>query len=69
MRLRSLLTLLLSLATVPAVTRPVFARKSAPTDVILVDRHIFEIDPHAIGDTKVVITIVGGKLVYEADAK
>ena len=53
----------------PAVTRPVFARKSAPTDVILVDRHIFEIDPHAIGDTKVVITIVGGKLVYEDDAK
>ena len=38
-------------------------------DVILVDRNIFEVDPHTIGDTKVVITIVGGKIVYEADAK
>ena len=38
-------------------------------DVIIVDRNIFEIDPHAIGDTKVVTTIVGGKLVYEDDAK
>ena len=38
-------------------------------DVIIVDRNIFEIDPHTIGDTKVVTTIVGGKIVYEADAK
>jgi predicted amidohydrolase YtcJ len=38
-------------------------------DIIIVDRNIFEIDPHSIGDTKVVITIVGGKIVYEADAK
>jgi predicted amidohydrolase YtcJ len=38
-------------------------------DVIIVDRNIFEIDPHTIGDTKVVATIVGGKIVYEADAK
>jgi predicted amidohydrolase YtcJ len=38
-------------------------------DVIIVDRNIFEIDPHSIGDTKVVTTIVGGKIVYEADAK
>jgi predicted amidohydrolase YtcJ len=38
-------------------------------DVIIVDRNIFEIDPHSISDTKVVITIVGGKIVYEADAK
>ena len=38
-------------------------------DVIIVDRNIFEIDPHTIGDTKVLTTIVGGKIVYEADAK
>jgi len=38
-------------------------------DAIVVDRNIFEIDPHTIGDTKVVTTIVGGKIVYEADAK
>jgi predicted amidohydrolase YtcJ len=38
-------------------------------DVIIVDRNIFEIDPHTIGDTKVVTTIVGGKIVYEAAAK
>jgi len=38
-------------------------------DVIVLDRNIFEIDPRRIGDTKVVTTIVGGKIVYEADAK
>jgi predicted amidohydrolase YtcJ len=36
-------------------------------DVIIVDRNIFEIDPHGIGDTKVLTTIVGGKIVYEAE--
>ncbi|MGB7729397.1 MAG: amidohydrolase [Candidatus Acidiferrum sp.] len=35
-------------------------------DVILVDKNIFEIDPHTIDETKVVLTIVGGKIVYEA---
>ena len=43
------------------------AEKAA--DIIIVNRNIFEIDPHAIGDTKVVVTIVGGKIVYDADAK
>ena len=38
-------------------------------DLIIVDRNIFEIDPHSIADTKVVTTIVGGKVVYEADSK
>jgi predicted amidohydrolase YtcJ len=38
-------------------------------DVLILDRNIFEIDPHTIGDTKVVTTIVGGKIVYEAAAK
>jgi hypothetical protein len=45
----------------------IVAEKAA--DVIIVDRNIFEIDPHTIGDTKVVTTIVGGKIVYEAEAK
>ncbi len=35
-------------------------------DVIVVDKNIFEIDPHTIDETKVVLTIVGGKIVYEA---
>jgi predicted amidohydrolase YtcJ len=35
-------------------------------DVIIVDRNIFEVDPHTINKTKVVLTIVGGKIVYEA---
>jgi len=38
-------------------------------DLIIVDRNIFEVDAHTIGKTKVVFTIVGGKIVYEADAK
>ncbi len=38
-------------------------------DIIILDRNIFEIDPHNIGETKVVITIVGGKIVYEAENK
>jgi hypothetical protein len=43
-------------------------RASRP-DAIIVGRSIFEIDPHTISDTKVVTTILGGKFVYEADAK
>lgn len=38
-------------------------------DLIVVDKNIFEIDPHRIGDTRVATTIVGGKLVYEADSQ
>jgi hypothetical protein len=56
----------------PGGTRPVFAQQSsrlAPAARIIVDRNIFEIDPHTIGDTKVVTTIAGGKTVYEDDAK
>jgi predicted amidohydrolase YtcJ len=36
-------------------------------DIIIVNKNIFEIDPHHIGTTKVTTTIVGGKIVYEAD--
>jgi len=38
-------------------------------DVIIVDRNIFEIDPHSIADTRVLTTIVGGRIVYEAEEK
>jgi predicted amidohydrolase YtcJ len=38
-------------------------------DVIMVDRNVFEIDPRNIDQTKVVLTIVGGKVVYEADTR
>jgi predicted amidohydrolase YtcJ len=38
-------------------------------DLIIVSQSIFEIDPHTIAKTKVVKTIVGGRVVYQADAK
>ncbi len=38
-------------------------------DLIILSENIFDIDPHKIGATKVVTTIVGGRLVYQADAK
>src|SRR5579863_9445753 len=38
-------------------------------DLVIVSQNIFEIDSHTIAKTKVVKTIVGGKIVYEADAK
>ena len=53
----------------PAITHPVFARESAPTDVFPREIHILEIDPQTIGDTKVVVTILEAKIVYEADAE
>jgi len=31
--------------------------------------NIFDINPHKIGTTTVVATIVGGRLVYQADSK
>jgi len=30
---------------------------------------LFDIDPHKIADTKVITTMVGGRVVYQADAK
>jgi predicted amidohydrolase YtcJ len=36
-------------------------------DLIIVSQDIFEIDAHQIGQTKVVTTIVGGRLVYQSD--
>lgn len=38
-------------------------------DLIVVDRNLFEIDPHSIAETKVATTIVGGRVVYEVEGK
>jgi predicted amidohydrolase YtcJ len=37
-------------------------------DLIIVSQNIFEIDPHAIAQTKAIETIVGGRVVYQAEA-
>jgi hypothetical protein len=38
-------------------------------DLIMISQNIFEIDPHKISETKVLLTIVGGRVVYQPDAK
>jgi predicted amidohydrolase YtcJ len=38
-------------------------------DLIIVSQNIFDIDPRHIGETKVLTTIVGGRVVYQAQAK
>ena len=38
-------------------------------DLIVVSQNIFEIDPHHLADTRVIVTIVGGRVVYQAEAK
>jgi predicted amidohydrolase YtcJ len=38
-------------------------------DLIIISQNIFEIDPHRIAETKVLTTIVGGRVVYQAPAK
>lgn len=43
--------------------------KGKLADLIIVSQNIFEIDPHKISETKVRTTIVGGKVVYQPDAK
>jgi predicted amidohydrolase YtcJ len=35
-------------------------------DMILLDRDLFRIPPHRIGATKVVLTVIGGRVVYSA---
>lgn len=37
-------------------------------DLIIVSQNIFEIDPHRIAETKVLTTIVGGRVVYQSAA-
>ena len=38
-------------------------------DMIVVSQNIFEVGPHTIARTKVIKTIVGGKVVYQAETK
>src|SRR5882762_7953061 len=38
-------------------------------DIIIVSQNIFEIDPHHLAETKVLTTMVGGRVVYQAPAK
>jgi len=34
-------------------------------DLVIVSQNVFEVDPHKIGETKVVLTMVGGRVVYD----
>ncbi len=36
-------------------------------DLIVLDRDIFAIDPYRIGDTRVLLTLLGGRTVYRVD--
>jgi predicted amidohydrolase YtcJ len=38
-------------------------------DLIIISQNIFDINPHKIGATKVLTTVVGGRVVYQADSK
>jgi predicted amidohydrolase YtcJ len=42
--------------------------KGKLADLIVIDRNLFEIEPTAIGKTEVLLTMVGGKIVYESAA-
>jgi cytosine/adenosine deaminase-related metal-dependent hydrolase len=38
-------------------------------DLIILSQNIFDIDPHKIGETKVLTTIVGGRVVFQFNEK
>lgn len=38
-------------------------------DLIILSQNIFDVEPHKIGATKVLTTIVGGRLVYQSETK
>ena len=42
--------------------------KGKLADLLVVDRNLFEIEPTAIGKTEVLLTMVGGRIVYESPA-
>ena len=35
-------------------------------DLIVVSQNVFDLDPHRIAETKVLLTMVGGKIVHDA---
>jgi predicted amidohydrolase YtcJ len=37
-------------------------------DLIMLDRDIFAIDPYDLGDTQVLLTLLGGRVVHRASA-
>jgi len=43
--------------------------KGKAADLIILDRNIFEIDPHSIIDTKVIYTVFAGKIVYDGNTR
>jgi predicted amidohydrolase YtcJ len=43
--------------------------KGKLADLIVVSQNIFDVDPHQISETKVLTTIVGGRVVYQSDTK
>jgi predicted amidohydrolase YtcJ len=43
--------------------------KGKLADLIVVSQNIFDVDPRQISETKVLTTIVGGRVVYQSDAK
>jgi hypothetical protein len=40
--------------------------KGKAADMVVLDRNLFDIEPDSIIDTRVVYTIFGGKIVYDA---
>ena len=38
-------------------------------DLIILSQNLFEVDPHRLSETKIVTTIVGGRVVYQSAAK
>lgn len=38
-------------------------------DLIIVSQNIFDVNSRRIGATKVIVTIVGGRVVYQGDSK
>ena len=40
--------------------------KGKLADLIVIDRNLFEIEPTAIGKTEVLLTMIGGKIIYES---
>jgi hypothetical protein len=42
--------------------------KGKMADIIIVDQDLFQIDPHKIDQTKLMMTMVGGRVVYESEA-
>lgn len=43
--------------------------KGKLADLIVVSQNIFDVDPHQISETRVLTTIVGGRVVYQSDKK